>query len=365
MPNEKMKAMNRLANQVYAANSVGQVASFQDVITVSVSSKCNYRCLMCAEWRKPVQEDLPPATIEKLEAVLPFVSTLSITGGEPLLYPHLDKLLGAATKAGCAIQLVTNGALLDQTRLSQLLGTGHLEKLKFSLDAVRPATYTAIRGGDLRPVLDNLRRAVTTRNALGLSAPYVEVGFVAMRQNIDELSKFVVMASRLGVDVIYVAYMAVHHEDAFEQSLYFEQEKSDALMLKAASVAQEVGIRINLPPLFTAQARPDQQAAFRTDRQHCSEPWRNMFLWPNGDVSMCCGGGGGCGNLNESSFSRMWNHPARIRARTLVNTPNPPKACQACFANRQRPDVLRTHFTSPELARRAAALIGDHCTKDQ
>lgn len=65
-----MKAMNRLSNQVYAANSVGDAASFPEVITVAVSNVCNYHCLMCAEWRKPVREELSPEIIEKLEDVL-------------------------------------------------------------------------------------------------------------------------------------------------------------------------------------------------------------------------------------------------------------------------------------------------------
>jgi len=353
---ENMKVMNRLANQVYAANSVGNVASFPEVITVAVSNVCNYQCLMCAEWRKQQREELPVEIIEKLEDVLPFVSTLYVTGGEPLLYPHLDRLLATAARSGCSLQVVTNGALLTAKRAETLLEHG-LEKLKFSLDAARPATYKKIRGGDLTNVLNNLRQAVILRNSNNLPGPYIEVGFVAMRSNIAELPKFVVMAKKLGVDVIYVSYMAAHHPDVFDESLYFDQARSDELMLAAAQVAREVGIALNLPPLFHRPETAEGLEAFRSARELCYEPWRNMFLWPNGSVSMCCGGGGDCGTLaGESPFALMWNHPARVQARTRVNTQQPPKACENCFTNKQHPNRLGTHFTDPALCQRAKEL---------
>ncbi len=357
MYTHKIKRLNQLANQVYAARSIGVVDSFPEVITVAVSSRCNYRCLMCGEWRRPVQEDLPLEMIEKLEPVFPFLSTLYVTGGEPLLYPHLDTLLGKAAAAGCNLQLVTNGLLLDPKKLEMVFKHG-LEKLKFSLDAVRPATYKKIRGGDLPKVLENLTRAVALRNALGLRSPYIEVGFVAMRSNIDELTKFVVMSKKLGVDVIYVSYMAVHHEDAFEESLFLDQAHSDEMMLRAAAVAKEVGILLNLPPLFAATpAGSEPGNSFRTGRATCYEPWRNMFLWPSGSVSMCCGGGGHSGSLAEGDFEQMWNSPARVHARSRVNTDKPPKSCENCFTSKQQPNRAATHFDSVELRKRAEARL--------
>ena len=349
---ENMKALNRLANQVYAANSVGQIASFPEMLTVAVSNVCNYRCIMCAEWRKPKNQDLSPALIEKLEDALPFISTLYLTGGEPLIYPHLDQLLDAGARAGCNLQMVTNGALLTPKRLEKLFKHG-MDKIKFSLDAVRPATYKKIRGGDLNAVLQNMKNLVEVKRALGVDHPFVEIGFVAMRSNIAELSKFVVMARKLGVDSIYVAYMAVHHPDVYEESLYHDQERSDELMLTAAQVAKEVGMPLTLPPLFRQDEKAEGLGNFRTGRGLCHEPWHSMFLWPDGNVSMCCGGGEPCGNLAEHTFPEMWNHPARVKARTRVNTPNPPKACARCFTKRQNPNRLETHFTDPTQQKRA------------
>ncbi|MDK2954968.1 MAG: hypothetical protein PWQ57_464 [Desulfovibrionales bacterium] len=355
MYEQNMKAMNALANQVYAANNIGEVMSFPEVITVAVSSICNYRCLMCAEWRRPVRQELSPEVADKLKAVLPFVNTLYVTGGEPFLYSKLDDLLQAGQQAGCHLQLVTNGSLLTDDNI-QLVFQRQLQKLKISLDAAKPATYEYIRGGNLEKVLRNISRVIETRNAYGLHAPYIELGFVAMKSNIAELPKFILMAKKLGVDVVYVSYMAVHQEESFEESLFLHQELSDAWMRRASEIAKQVGLAVNLPPLFL-EPPSGPQKAFRSRQDHCFEPWRNMFLWPAGNVSMCCGGGDSTGNLTTGTFHDMWNHPKRVAARKLVNTAHPPKACKDCYTRKQDPNRIGTHISNKELQERAKQLL--------
>jgi MoaA/NifB/PqqE/SkfB family radical SAM enzyme len=355
MYEQNMKAMNALANQVYAANSIGEVMSFPEVITVAVSSICNYRCLMCAEWRKPVRQELSQEILAKVKPVLPFVNTLYVTGGEPFMYDKLDDLLQAGQEAGCHLQLVTNGSLLTDDNI-QLVFKRQLQKLKISLDAAKPSTYKHIRGGNLDKVLRNISRVIETRNAYRLNYPYIELGFVAMRSNIAELPKFILMAKKLGVEVVYVSYMAVHHEDSFDESLFMHQELSDEWMTRSSEVAKQAGITVNLPPLFSVSGDVSQ-TEFRGRQDHCFEPWRNMFLWPDGKVSMCCGGGGDTGNLATGTFHDMWNHPRRVAARKLVNTAHPPKACKDCYTQKQNPNRIGTHISNQELQKCARQLL--------
>ncbi len=56
------------------------------------------------------------------------VQTISIAGGEPLMYPQLDELISAIKDRGIQVVILTNGILLDEARLR------HLKKLK--LDGV-------------------------------------------------------------------------------------------------------------------------------------------------------------------------------------------------------------------------------------
>lgn len=46
--------------------------------------------------------------VERLEHVLPFIKTLQIFGGEPLVYNRLDELCKLAGDSACELELITN-----------------------------------------------------------------------------------------------------------------------------------------------------------------------------------------------------------------------------------------------------------------
>jgi len=352
---ENMKAMNSITNKVLAAQSVGRVMTFPEQITLMPLQACNYKCVMCNEWKADEKPEMSRELLDKIRPVLPFVRTLFITGGEPLMYKRLKELLRIGAEAGCDLWMVTNGSLLDEKRRDMVLEHG-LGRIKISLDAAKPLTYKAIRGGDFFRVIGNIAQLYKSKLVNGLRFPEVQLGFVAMRKNIAELPKLVVLASEIGVKSIYVSYMGVQNEESIPESLYFHQEMSDDCMLAATEAAKRHGMLLELPPLFSEKSSP--QHIFDRSGQHCLEPWRNLFIRPDGRCNLCCGGGGGCGNLNETSFEEMWNHPARVKARKRVNTNNPPKPCLSCKTIKQCAQDLGTHFNGKKL-RQAALQWGE------
>lgn len=55
------------------------------------------------------------------------VQTISIAGGEPLLYPKLPELLSYINSKGLKIKIFTNGLILDESMLQKLKGCGATE----------------------------------------------------------------------------------------------------------------------------------------------------------------------------------------------------------------------------------------------
>jgi len=342
---QNVKRLNALANQVYASASIGHVDSFPEDITVAVSNRCNYRCIMCMEWRREAEHDLPPETIERLGEILPFARSIFVTGGEPLMYPHLDMLFERAQAAECERGMVTNGSLLTKRNIARILEHG-LSRVKFSLDAATQATYGRIRGGNLQKVLQNISLLAEAKRVHGIDWPKLEVGFVSMRSNIMELPKFIALASKIGINHVNVSYCVAHVEEMISESLYFMPREADEIMRAAKDVADKVGMSIALPAsLFAPPAAGLAAAPAGVMPSVCEDPWRSMFLWPEGRISMCCGGGGNTGNLNDSEFMEVWNNKARVGARKLVNTPHPPANCLGCRTKRQNPNVESSLFS--------------------
>ena len=343
---QNMKVMNTTMIQVAVRKSLGNIVSFPEQITLMPLQACNYKCIMCNEWKAEKKPELSMDVLEKIRPVLPFVSTLFITGGEPLMYRHIGDLFSMGREAGCDLWMVTNGALLDEKRRQLVVDSG-LSRVKISLDAATPETYQSIRGGDFNKVLVNILKLNKLKIQRGVRNPEIQLGFVAMRRNIGELPNLVAMAGELGVNSIYVSYMGAQNLESVPESLYFHQDLSDQQMLAANRVARQNGVKLELPPLFS-QEKQDQDYADRR-RSLCYEPWRNLFIRPDGRCNLCCGGGGGCGGLSEMSFTEMWNHPARINAREKVNSEQPPAACVSCKTVKQTPSDLGTHFNTKAL----------------
>ncbi len=100
--------------------------------------RCNLSCTYCNEYddfSKPVSIDVMERRIDLLGGLKTGVITLS--GGEPLLHPELDRIIGRIRKNHALAGLITNGYFLMPDRIRQLNDAG-LDYLQISIDNVMP-----------------------------------------------------------------------------------------------------------------------------------------------------------------------------------------------------------------------------------
>src|SRR5271169_1932553 len=100
--------------------------------------RCNLACTYCNEFddfSKPVPIEEMYRRIDQLGAM--GTAVITISGGEPLLHPHLDAIIARIRKNGMMAGLITNGYLLVADRIERLNRAG-LEYLQISIDNVNP-----------------------------------------------------------------------------------------------------------------------------------------------------------------------------------------------------------------------------------
>jgi MoaA/NifB/PqqE/SkfB family radical SAM enzyme len=100
--------------------------------------RCNLSCAYCNEYddhSAPVPTTVVLARIDRLVALGTGIVTLS--GGEPLLHPDLDRIVSHIRRRGAIATLITNGYLLTRDRIHRLNRAG-LDHLQISIDNVRP-----------------------------------------------------------------------------------------------------------------------------------------------------------------------------------------------------------------------------------
>jgi MoaA/NifB/PqqE/SkfB family radical SAM enzyme len=100
--------------------------------------RCNLACEYCNEYddfSKPVPLETMKSRIDHLARLGTSIVTLS--GGEPLLHPELDDVIGHIRHRGMIAGMITNGYLLVAERIKRLNQAG-LDHLQISIDNIMP-----------------------------------------------------------------------------------------------------------------------------------------------------------------------------------------------------------------------------------
>ena len=121
-----------------------------DYLRVSVTSRCNFRCLYCMPTTPFSWE--PKENLLSYEDMFKFIkiaidngiTKIRLTGGEPLLRRDLDKFIKMiAEYKDIDLALTTNGYFLKG--YSKLLKDAGLKRINISLDSLNKETYKKIK----------------------------------------------------------------------------------------------------------------------------------------------------------------------------------------------------------------------------
>ena len=201
-------------------------------VRVSVTDRCDLRCLYCMPERMRFLPKPEVLTIEELDRLCSaFVALgttkLRLTGGEPLVrrgFMELVERLSRHLASGALreLSLTTNG-----TRLAEFapdLARFGVRRVNVSLDTVDPVKFrTLTRGGDLAQVLAGLEAA----KAVGLA---VKINAVALaHDNRAELPALLAWAHGQGFDLTLIEAMPMGEvdQDRTEQFVSLAEVKRD------------------------------------------------------------------------------------------------------------------------------------------
>ena len=194
-----------------------------DYARISLTDKCNLRCVYCMPEDKVYENNLINDTLSfnDYKFIINGLSQVGIkkikfTGGEPLLYPHLIELIKYAHYE-CNIDdisITTNGIGLNE--IAYELKRSGLKSVNISLDSLKSYKYKSItRGGNLTDVLKSINRCLE----LGIT---VKINCVVIKRfNDDEVYDFIEMANYYPIDVRFIELMPLGEGEYFYENGYF------------------------------------------------------------------------------------------------------------------------------------------------
>lgn len=108
------------------------------VAQIIPTRRCNLACTYCNEFDH-VSDPVPFAELQRRIDRLAVLGTgiITLSGGEPLLHPELERIIRHIRARGSIATLITNGYLLTPALIRRLNAAG-LDSLQISIDNVNP-----------------------------------------------------------------------------------------------------------------------------------------------------------------------------------------------------------------------------------
>jgi MoaA/NifB/PqqE/SkfB family radical SAM enzyme len=330
-------------------------------LTLSPSPKCNSRCLTCNIWMKREDE----LTLEEWDKVLASLGQtpywFTISGGEPLMYPHVVELAQLAYKH-CqpgVINIPTNGILPTiPERVERIARSCPKSQviINLSLDGVGQK-HDIIRGfpGNFKKLEQCLEQLLSLRRRL--SNLVIGIHSVISVFNVGHLEEITAYADQSGADQ-FITEIAEPRVELDTVGLPITPSPEDYAKAIDRLIAYVESKR------FTGIARITE--AFRVEYYKlvkrilekedqviaCYAGWVSAHIYADGTVWPCCVRADNLGNLRDHhyDFKEVW-FGEKIKA---VRRSIAAKECHCPLANASYTNMLHD---IPTLARVGAKLL--------
>lgn len=189
---------------------------------IEPTTKCNLNCKMCFRhtWFEEPICDLSLEDYCRVIASMPSsVETIFFGGmGEPLFHKDICEMIRIAADTGAEVELLTNGTLLTETMIHNIIDAG-LSRLWISIDDLDSDESDHSGHDQSGKVLHNIRTLNKIRQQQ-LSGLSLGITFVAMRSNVHQLAKLPYFIARHLVDEVNISNISPVDQESQKEMLY-------------------------------------------------------------------------------------------------------------------------------------------------
>lgn len=262
-----------------------------DYVRISVTDRCDFRCIYCMAEQMSFLPRQQVLTLEEIERTARLFITngikkIRLTGGEPLVRQGIVGLCERISAIPGLNELVmtSNGSQLE--KFAKPLANAGVRRLNISLDSLRPERFRALtRLGDLAQVL----RGIEAARRAGFES--VKLNSVIIKgRNEDEVLDLAGFALEQGLDISFIEEMPLGHVGrSREQSLCTSDQVRELLAQRYSLLPSPE--TSGGPARYTrVQGYPESRIGFISPHSHnfCSSCNR-VRLTAEGKLLLCLG----------------------------------------------------------------------------
>ena len=264
---------------------LNNLPKFPRYIDLELTNTCNFKCLMCQTGigaQRRTKGFMSDAVYYKIITEIKEYKTplRFVRWGEPTLHPNLVKYLIEAKRNGMLVHINTNGKLLDEEMMLELIDIP-LDSIKFSFQGVDKKSYREMRNIDyFNELLKKIERLYNLRQ--DRKCPFIHIATTITYESNEQVELFK-EGVRNFTDLVTVGRTQLEFIDTSKAKLS-EFEINTLLWLK-------------------------KQESLIKKHPECPEVFDKLSINWDGKVTACCADYDEkmvIGNIMESSLNEIW-----------------------------------------------------------
>lgn len=310
-------------------NEVGEEKiSYPEKVLLELTNNCNLNCIMCGIGKLGYEpsRNLPIPFLKDLcKDVLQQAKLIRLNGlGESTMLPNFSEYIKIIGKMSAQLEIVTNLTVQSQEVWELLLENN--TNFLISCDSAHAQKFESIRRGATFDVFQKNLKLIGQNITNPLQAQII---FTLMEQNFGDLVDVVQMAIKHGLGGVIVNVVKL--DNGKYQWIDSNLNKITNNFKKAFQLANQHDIQLKLPD-HLAQYEVNSHIASQTCRKKCFNPWKEVYIRYNGDVTVCNMLNPYIyGNCRNSEFMEVWNGLNAKLFRRFVNTNYRHYYCKDCY----------------------------------
>ncbi len=301
-------------------------------VSVDITRRCNLQCLFCPIHSPEIKgkfegtsavDDISLEIFETLCIELGKMGTrlVIIEGeGEPMLHKHVFDFISIVKKNKMEAMLLTNGTLLNHENAERLVDSD-LDFLKVSLWSSSAQEYDQSHP-DVNPavfhkIIQGVKYIAEWKKEKSCKTPVIELYYILTSRNYKTLDRLGLLASEIGANAIW--FSTLHDMSGKFSDLVVglkDQEACFGALNKLKKQLASLSLEHNID--FIIQRYLMGEKAYL--KMPCYAGWFYARIKMDGKIFPCFWNNSLMGDLNQSSFEKIWNASAYRAFRDKAGT---------------------------------------------
>lgn len=335
---KKLKGLYKL----YLSRILNKPLVKPQTVTLTLTTKCNLRCIMCDHWKLKNQEEL---SLNKIKSIIDQIKKwgikeIELSGGEPFMRKDIWKIISYISSKNIGMNITTNGTLLNRRDIRKLFDY-KINRLQISLDGLSKA-HDKIRGvkGAYKKTIETVK-VIDSMRKQKHSSMKINVTTVIMQQNLHD---FVKLAHRIRKEAFdSITFQPVNDSNlAIGKKKRFNPLRIKDLQLLDQKIDELIKLRKEESyvgnPVAYLKAIKDYFRGKKLKKVKCYAGFIGAIITPQGRLWTCMGD---YDNLKTENIKTAWQSKEANEKRELIKKCDNP-CLYPCYLSSKGESLIRT-----------------------